>query len=82
MRKTDGPCILPPICLAARSIHAPERLWLERRGMKLTESLGDLFPWLSRQVWKGGPVGQGSSPLQGFGRLCRPPPLPGISPQS
>ena len=51
MIKTDGPCILPPICVAARSIHAPERLWLERRGIKLTASLGDLSPGLSGQVW-------------------------------
>ena len=56
MRKTDGPCILLPICVAARSIHAPERLWLERRGMKLTESLGGLSPALSAGV-EGRPCG-------------------------
>lgn len=76
MIKTDGPCILPPICVAARSIHAPERLWLERRGMKLTASLGDLSPGLSGQVWKGDPASQGSSPMQGFGSLCLAPTPP------
>lgn len=83
MIKTDGPCILPPICVAACSIHAPERLWLERHGMKLTENLGDFPPRLSGQVWKGDPASQGSSPMQGFGRaLLGPHPSPGHSLQS
>ena len=46
--------------------------------MKLTESLGGLFP-CSREVWKGGPAGQGRSALRGVGRLRRAPTPPGMS---